>query len=650
MFHRFSTWWRALSVVLLGLATVTWPSAARAESTTTFSVVSESAVANMSTAGTSNFQLNLTVPAVTTDNVVLSLYPQVVYRSEVAAIIAGTGTSAAPIATTGVISPTCEVGTTLNLDISLFSASSTGNSHRCGTQPLHLRLPCQVTSCDGVYPLSIAVTINHVRHEEWSLLAVHASPVTLPLSVDFVPVVDPSSWANAKLAEANFGVFAKYPTIPLTLAVDYRPLANALLSTSSQKWKTDLSRALASSQHHSIVAPSPLIDVAGLAANGFSSEVLRQLNLAKGYLHTITGRTTDTPVFVSSPTSPADLVALAHAEVSDAVVPDNALSVPPSNTLAWGAPFDVSGVSGVTALSTDGELTQLASNSSIEPGRRAALTLATLAFLHFEAPNASALRTVIVPINVGQVSPHYFDDLLAASPSNPFITVNALAPSFNSSLVGTNDSPVTRDLTPTGVSVWSSNNVNTLNSLIRRTNSFLNSVASPSESVALETSQALAEQTGTPAAREGVLQSASSYLNTQLSSFRIDGSTITLTGSGTNLPITIFSSAHYPVTLLLHLITNQLTFPKGGNPVAVTINTPTTPIPIHATGHLGGGFTLQLRLTTSDDQLILAQSTIQVRVAGNSVVGYILSGASLIVLAWWWLRTYRRKSRGRHAR
>ena len=33
MSHRFSTWWRALSVVLLCLATVTWPSAAWADTT-----------------------------------------------------------------------------------------------------------------------------------------------------------------------------------------------------------------------------------------------------------------------------------------------------------------------------------------------------------------------------------------------------------------------------------------------------------------------------------------------------------------------------------------------------------------------------------------------------------------------------------------
>jgi hypothetical protein len=101
--------------------------------------------------------------------------------------------------------------------------------------------------------------------------------------------------------------------------------------------------------------------------------------------------------------------------------------------------------------------------------------------------------------------------------------------------------------------------------------------------------------------------------------------------------------------VILHLITNRLTFPKG-NVQPETLSTPTTPLRISAIDKSGDGLTLQLELTTPDDSLILAQAPVQVRVTGTSVVGYVLSAASLLVLAWWWLRTYRRKSRGRHAR
>ena len=651
MFHRFSTWWRALSVVLLGLATLTWPSAAQAQTTPAFSVISQDAVASISSSGSSTFHLDVSVPHGTTNGVALSLYPQMVYRSEVTAIIDGAGPTTSPVALTTVTSPTCVSGSTLSLSVSLFNALGTGASHGCGAQPVHLRLPCQGAACDGVYPLSIAVTVDNVRHLEWSMIAVHALSVLHPLLVDFMPVVDPTAWASASLAQSNFKVIARYGSLPLTMAIDYRPLSSAVLSSSSRAWRNSLSSALASTDHRAIVAPPANADLAGLAANGFAGEVTNQINLDRQLLHTVTGRYPDGPVYFSSPTSSGALIALAHAGVSEAVLPDNAFNETPSTTLGWGAPFHLTGVTNVTALATDGGLTQLAADAAIEPGRRAALTLATLAFLHFEAPNAPAERTVIVPLNTGSLSPTYLDDLLGPSQSNPFIAPSTLTPSFDPSLIASDNSPSERTLTTVPYWSWSSTNVATLDTLISRTNSFLQAIAaSPTQSWALQTYLARAEQTGDSVARQSALDLVSTYLNNQLSGFRIDNSTIILTGSGGNLPITLFSSARYPVTVVLHLITDRLKFPKNQSTYAETLDAPTTPLRIAAIDRLGESFTLRLELTTPDGNLVLAHAAVQVRVAGTSVVGYILSGASLFVLAWWWLRTYRRKSRGRHAR
>jgi hypothetical protein len=650
MFHRLSTWWRALSVVLLGLATLTWPSPAQAQTTPIFSVISQDAVANMSGNGTSSFSLDLVVAHGTTNSVQLSLYPQIVYRSEVTALIDGSGTAASALSSTAVTDPTCATGSTLSLRISLFSAQGTGASQHCDAQPLHLRLPCQAAACDGVYPLSIAVTVDNVRRVEWSMIAVHVSSVLHPLLVDFVPVVDSSAWASSALAESNFAVIARYSSLPLTLAVGYLPLGHALLSTTGLPWRTALSRALTSPQHRAIVAPPPNADLAGLAANGFSSEVTQQVSLASEFLRTITGRFTDGPVYVSSPTSAAALSALGHEGVSEAVLPDASFTQAPSNTLDWGAPFHVAGVNNVTGLTTDGGLEQLAANAAIEPGRRAAMTLATLAFLHFEAPNAPSLRTVIVPLDIGSISPAYLDDLLGPSQSNPFIAPSTLTSSFASSLIGTNDSPAVRTLSPSTESVWSSANVATLTSLISHTNSYLHAIASPTQTAALQVYLATSEKIGDAGNRQNALSAATAYLNAQLSGFRIDDSGVTLTGSGSELPITIFSSARYPVTVLLHLITDQLSFPNNKKVYVVQLSTSTTSLRIPATDRQGGSLTLQLELTTPDGQLVLGHAAVQVRGVGTSVVGYLLSGASLFVLAWWWLRTYRRKSRGRHAR
>ncbi len=650
MFHRFSTWWRALSVVLLGLATLTWPTAAQAQTTPAFSVVSQDAVADMSGLGVSGFALNLAITNGPASLVQLALYPQIVYRSEITALVDGSGASTTALSTTAVTNPTCVTGSTLSLLISLFSAQGTGPSHQCGTQPLHLRLPCLTTACDGVYPLSIAVTINGVHYVKWSMVAVHVASVLHPLLVDFVPVVDSTAWAAASLAQSNFAVIARYPSLPLTLAVNYLPLGHALLSSAGLPWRNALSAALVSSQHRAIVAPPPNADLAGLAANGFSGEVTEQINLASSLVRTITGRSTDGPVFLATPPSTATLDALSREGSSDVVLPDASFTPAPSNTLSWGAPFHVTGVTSVTGLATDGGLEQLAGDASIEPGRRAAMTLATLAFLHFEAPNASSLRTIIVPLNVGTISPSYLDLLLRASQSNPFITFSTLGSSFSPSLIGTSNSPVERTLNSSSTSVWSNTNVTSLMTLIRNTNSYLHAIASPTQAVALQVYLASSEQIGSAGNRQNAISAATAYLNAQLSGFRIDDSGITLTGSGSELPITLFSSARYPVTVLLHLITDRLSFPNNKKVYVVQLSTPTTPLRIAATDRQGGSLTLQLELTTPDGQLILAHAAVQVRGVGTSVVGYLLSGTSLVVLAWWWLRTYRRKSRGRHAR
>jgi hypothetical protein len=439
--------------------------------------------------------------------------------------------------------------------------------------------------------------------------------------------------------------------MPLTLAVDYRPLGRAILSATSRPWRSALTNALKSPAHRAIVAPPSTADYAGLAANGFESEVAQQATLADKFLKAVTGRATDNQVFITSPTSQADLVALAHVGVSQVVLPDLAFTQPPSTTLGWGAPFHPNSLTNVTALATDSGLQQLAADASIEPGRRAALTLATLAFLHFEAPNALAMRTVVVPLNLGSLSPTSLTDLLSASQSNPYLVPSALAPSFSPTLVGSNSSPVARTLAPSAASVWSSANVSTLRSLISRTASFIQGIASPTQLVTLEMYQALPEQIGTAANRQVALDAATTYLNEQLNSFRIDDSTITLTGTGSALPITLVSNVRYPVTVVLHLITNRLQFPKIQNQeVAVTLSAPTNPQRIATVDRQGGSLTLQLQVTTPDGKIVLARAAVQVRVAGTSVVGYLLSGASLLVLAWWWLRTYRRQSRGRHAR
>jgi hypothetical protein len=157
------------------------------------------------------------------------------------------------------------------------------------------------------------------------------------------------------------------------------------------------------------------------------------------------------------------------------------------------------------------------------------------------------------------------------------------------------------------------------------------------------------EVIGGPTTRQNAINEAESALTNQLENFSVDESSITFTGAGSSLPITLLSKANYSVTAVVHLITDRLSFPKGDDQV-VTLDSSTKSLSIPTSNHRGSDLTLQIVVTTPNNQVVLARAAIQVRIAGNSIVGYLLTVASLLVLAFWWIRTYRRTSKGRHAR
>jgi hypothetical protein len=653
MFHRFSTWWRALSVVLLSLAAVTWPSAAHAGTTPSFTVLHQSAVARLSPKGDSRFNVTLGIKNSSTKPLVqVSIYPRIIERSELSPIFSGFGASGSVMSRTGNFGLDCVARGKATFTVSMFAKSIGRTSSNCQSRPARLRLACASGQCDGVYPLSYSVTINGVTTTKWSLLAVEVARVVRPLHVDLVSALDPSSLRRTGSVTAVLKALAQHPTLPLTLTADYRTLAAIEQSTTSEAaaCRAALNQAVASPLHRVIAAPPSDIDFGGLASNGFPSQVAQQVSLSTQLLRSVTGRYADTTVLLSGSPTLAAIKALANAHISDVIVPDTSLNPSPSTTLNWGAPFHFAGAMSVTALSTDDPLEQLATNDAIEPGRRATLTLATLAFLHFEAPNAPAIRTVVLLLPVTRMKSSYVNDLLNGFSGNPFVVAASLTPSFNSSLVATNGAPATRTLVNTASSsAWSSHNVSSLRTLIGQVNSFNQAVSSPEVTDALSVAVARAEMIGDPLVREAALANASAALNAQLNKFSVDQSSITLTGPGTALPITLLSRANYAVTAVVHLITDRLDFPRGSS-VTVELDSSTKSLRVPTSNHRGSDLTLQVIVTTPNGQLVLARTAIQVRIAGNSVVGYLLTLASLVVLAYWWVRTYRRKSKGRHAR
>ncbi len=650
MSHRPTTWWRALSVVLLSLATVTWPSAAHAGTTPHFTLVHQNALAPLSAQGTSHFVVTVRLsPSNVPASADVTLYPSLVARSQLTPIVSGAGTSAKPVSSTGKFDLRCLRNGVATFRVTIYTHAPSTSSTCSGVTP-RLRLPCATEICDGVYPLRFVVTVNGVSLTKWSLLAVQKNYVAQPISVALIETLTPSALKHPKRSWGVLNMIGHFGVAPLTLSVDYEALAAIELSpTQSTSWRGALDRALFSSLHRVVVAPPRAIDFAGLVANGLTTQVPQQLTLSENLLTSLTGRHADAAVVLSGSQSPASLLALAGAGVSDVVLPEGDLSEAPSSTLTWGAPFHVEGAGNLRALSSDGPLSDLVSSPNIEPGRRAALTLATLAFLHFEAPYASANRTVVIEAPVGSTSKAFVNDLLSGLRDDPFDRLTTLTPSFDPALIGTNGAPSVRTLAASVPSTWSAHNVSSLLTLIGAVNSYSRGIKSGNVATELRVAVARTEILATASQRQNAINTANDLLSAQLAQFSVDASAVTLAGQGTSLPVTVNSRAPYHVSAVIHLVTDRLTFPKGAS-IPITLSSPTQSIRVPTADPQGSSLTLQIVLTTPNDQVVLARSAVQVRIAGASVVGYLLTFASLFVLGLWWWRTNRRRPKGRHAR
>jgi hypothetical protein len=581
----------------------------------------------------------------------LAVFPRIVERSQLVPVVNGTGPTGTPVGSSATITLHCPQHQRATIAVGVYSIRAARLKGPCTAVAPQLRLGCQGSRCDGVYPLRITISSNSVTSTEWSLLAVQTTQVNQPLQVVIIEQVGPGSLRNRSRAIASLDDLGRHPTAPLTLSADYPTLSSLQQpGEANVQYRSALGRALASPLHQIVSAPSGTIDFAGLVANGFASQVTQQLALSAGLVKSVTGRYIDGPLLLNGQPTLDTLKALAQAKVTNVILPEQALTYAPSTTLNWGAPYHLTGVATITALSPDQEISRLMGDTSIEPGLRASLALGSLAFLHFVAPNAVNLRTLVLTTPIESLRPSFFEPFIGGLAHNPFARLASLSPSFDSSLIGTNGAPSTRSLSSTSNGPrWSTRNVNSLSTLIAQVTSYSQAVSSPSIANALRVALAQSEITANSDVRQAAITSVSNLLNRQLSNFSVDPSAITLAGPGTALPITLLNKAGYTVTAVVHLITDRISFPKGRD-IVITMDSPTKSLRVPTSNHQGSSLILQVVVTTPDDQVVLARAAIQVHIAGTSIVGYLLTFASLFVLALWWWRTYRRKSKGLHAR
>ncbi len=123
--------------------------------------------------------------------------------------------------------------------------------------------------------------------------------------------------------------------------------------------------------------------------------------------------------------------------------------------------------------------------------------------------------------------------------------------------------------------------------------------------------------------------------------------TVTFTSQRAAIPVTVLSSAPYPVQVVVTLTSDKFTFPDG-NTQRLTLVHPTTSVRITAQARTSGDrLPIEVSLHTPDGQVLIAHTVLTVHSTEISFVGVALTALAGAVLLAWWIRTWRRSRRAR---
>ena len=630
-------------MVLISLATITWPHVSVAATTVDLVLNHQDTVATMNSNGIARFSATF-VPSSTAGTTVQAvIYPPLVGTSQLIGVAEGKGPGTPQLTSSNAVPLTCLNKGIAQVTLVLQSGNKNVGKGPCGESPLDIRLKCQRNFCDGVYPVQYVTHPGTQILSTWALVTVSNNKITHPVDVVPLLTMDAGSVRVPSQLTALLQVLANYPSTPITLATNYQALEQ--ISIAPRAVSDALHFAVDSLMHRVISTPSTQIDFGQLSANGLDSQVQQQLNLTNEFLYTATGRNLDAPLYLRGVTSVASLAALAKAGVQDAVIAESSLVTPPSATYTWGSPFALAQTPQITAIPTFGPLNQLLNAAGLSPGARANAVLALLSFLHYEAPNFPQERSVIVPINARSADPHFLDEFLAGLGRNRTLAPTQLTTALSPSRIGANGASASQYVIDRPTPTWNQNSLSYLLQLIGEVSSFNQSISDPWLNLALMERLANAEQSGTSDVLNAALNRVGASLAHQYKLLSIDPSSITLTSRHSSIPITLLSKAHYPVTVQVQVVADGLSFPKGSAQL-ITIRSQTKSLRLTTFDLRGSSLTLHVNVRTKDGQFVIAHEVIQVRFAGASLAGYLLTFLSALVLALWWIRTTWRRRKG----
>jgi hypothetical protein len=547
-------------------------------------------------------------------------------------------------------------------------------------------------TCGDVYPVSVALYrqgtagplgrfTTFLTYQEPNVSSSGGSPLRVGLVVPVAARLAPGepTPASAALEEPEnvTSILAAHRGVPVSVAANPATVS-ALETRGAKKGRRAIAQLQALTAapiggDELLAQPYVPIDVAALTAAGLTGEIGAQMArgnalLAAAGLHPTPRTWADTSTDESADV--ADLGAGLQAVAADRLIIDDADLAPAgSDILTFAQPFSLATGQGrhVTAAGADNGVDALFTAEPDDPVLAANQMIATLEFVHFENPYERDARGIVMePPESWQPSDALLSTLLTEMAGNPVLAPVTVDQFFAQVPEGGNGEPATRRLASapatsdpssapasapaTASATFTKATARHFAEARAHLTSFTKAVGGhPPVLVALSDLLLASEnETFDPAQRAAAFATFVQRLGTQVNLVSLAAqNTITFTSRTAAIPVSVLSSAPYPVTVVVSLNSDKFAFPDG-NTRTLTLNRPTTPVRIEARAVTSGDrLPVDVTLTTPDGALVIARAALTVHSTSISIVGVALTVVAALVLVVWWARTWRRGRRKR---
>jgi hypothetical protein len=528
-----------------------------------------------------------------------------------------------------------------------------------GSSTLDLGCTPSTDLCEGVYAVAVALerTGSSSPLDHFTTFLTYQQPDAMsasggPLRVGLVVPVTTGG------ASTVADTLTAHSDVATTLAVS--PLAvRALQAERSHDGEHALDQLAALSNDQMLDQPYVPINVVALSEAGIANEIGAQVSrgdqvLRSGGLKPDGGPWVDTASTFSQGDAGNLASGLQLAGVSQAVISDADLSSGGVSNYTFAQPFtlDLGHSSTVSAVAADSSLSSRFSAAPANPVLGAEQLLAELSFVHFENAFLSEARGVVVTPSPGwQPTTAFMDALLGGLTGNQILKPVTLDQLFAQVPVGGNREPAVRQLqagsADHGITRSAADRIATDR---QQLSSFSLAVAGhPASLTVLGDTLLTTEERGlSAAARSNALSAyAKSFAGTTAQVTLATEQTVTFTSQKAAIPVTVLSSAPYPVTVVVTLSSDKFTFPDG-NSQRLTLVHPTTSVRVTAQARTSGDrLPIEVTLHTPDGHVLIAHTVLTVHSTEISFVGVALTVLAGAVLLVWWVRTWRRSRRAR---